>query len=144
MHELPKKYDEKVVRLHLAKIGVKLSMLSKAQSDCSASPSKGRTSRKGGLLRQHGQPILSLQLIATRTPPRSGNLRIEKATPPLLRVGKMTIYCPHVLSARFGSLGDIYPPSSTNAQRCGCAGRTGNNAAVAHEPPGTDSDGALF
>jgi adenosylhomocysteinase len=38
---LPKKLDEKVARLHLTKVGVKLSTLSKAQADYLGVPVEG-------------------------------------------------------------------------------------------------------
>jgi adenosylhomocysteinase len=38
---LPKKLDEEVARLHLEKIGVKLTVLSKAQADYIGSPIEG-------------------------------------------------------------------------------------------------------
>jgi adenosylhomocysteinase len=44
VYVLPKKLDEKVARLHLAKVGVKLTQLSKAQADYMGVPSTGRSS----------------------------------------------------------------------------------------------------
>jgi adenosylhomocysteinase len=38
---LPKKLDEKVARLHLAKVGVKLTQLSKTQADYLGVPVEG-------------------------------------------------------------------------------------------------------
>jgi adenosylhomocysteinase len=41
VYVLPKKLDEKVARLHLKKVGVKLSVLSKAQADYLGVPVEG-------------------------------------------------------------------------------------------------------
>jgi len=41
VYVLPKKFDEKVARLHRKKVGVKLSVLSKAQTDCLGVPVEG-------------------------------------------------------------------------------------------------------
>ena len=41
VYVLPKKLDEKVARLHLRKVGVKLSVLSKAQADYLGVPVEG-------------------------------------------------------------------------------------------------------
>jgi adenosylhomocysteinase len=41
VHVLPKKLDEEVARLHLAKLGVKLTKLTKAQSDYIGVPIDG-------------------------------------------------------------------------------------------------------
>ena len=45
MYTLPKHLDEKVARLHLDKLGVKLTKLSKDQAEYLGVPPKGRTSR---------------------------------------------------------------------------------------------------
>ena len=41
VYTLPKQLDEKVARLHLAKLGVKLTKLSKKQSDYLGIPAEG-------------------------------------------------------------------------------------------------------
>ena len=41
MHRLPKKLDEEVARLHLEKLGVKLTKLTPAQADYLGIPTEG-------------------------------------------------------------------------------------------------------
>jgi adenosylhomocysteinase len=61
VYRLPKKLDEEVARLHLDRIGVKLTKLTKKQADYLGVPAEGRTSRS---------------IIATE---RNSNLKARKA-----------------------------------------------------------------
>jgi adenosylhomocysteinase len=60
VYVLPKKLDEEVARLHLEKLGVKLTKLTKEQATTSASPSKARTSRQ-----RTGTPRVDFPVLAT-------------------------------------------------------------------------------
>ena len=73
VYRLPKKLDEEVARLHLEKIGVKLTKLSKKQAEYLGVRRKAPTSRS----------IIGIDWLEKRQAPTSNIHRISKRQAPL-------------------------------------------------------------